>query len=82
MSTTTHAMPELEIEDQAAYYQLRVVQEPGKPESIREEVLSGFQVRAAIRRDLLTGLNKVEQNGPTEITMRRTGESCTYSKVC
>lgn len=82
MRATTPAMPELVIDDRAPYYQLRVVQEPGKPEAINEDILSGFQVRAAISKALENGADEVEQNDPAEITTRRTGERCTYSKVC
>ncbi|MEC3995182.1 hypothetical protein VSR01_17235 [Actinacidiphila sp. DG2A-62] len=85
------ALPHLVIEDDAPYYVLRVTKAPGQPESIHEDLLSGFQVRAEIRAELLTGMDVVEQKRTGEIGIhwcghckRRgyTAQSCTYSKVC
>ncbi|MFJ7586979.1 hypothetical protein ACIQZO_06210 [Streptomyces sp. NPDC097617] len=82
MRVTTTTASELVIEDKATYYLLRIVQEPGKPDAIGEDILSGFQVRAAITAALADGSSEVEQKGPTEITTRQADGSCTYSKVC
>lgn len=84
-------MPQLEIEDHAMYYQLLVIADPGQPEAVKEDVMPGSAVRELIRVQLQLAMHEVEQNDPTEITLRWTRkskrnnyrtQSCTYSKVC
>ncbi|MFD4315015.1 hypothetical protein [Streptomyces sp. NPDC058548] len=84
-------IPLLEIEDGATYYQLLEIDQPGQAPSIDEEILSGFQVRELIRKQLLLVMTEIEQDGPGDITVRCTErfalsghgpQRCTYSKVC
>ncbi|WP_433916977.1 hypothetical protein [Streptomyces sp. NBC_01744] len=85
------AMPQLEIEDHAMYYQLLVIAQPGEPDSIGEDVIPGSAVRELIRTQLQVAMHEVEQTDRDEITLRWTRkskrnnyrtQSCTYSKVC
>jgi hypothetical protein len=85
-------VPRLVIDDSAPYYVLRVTKAAGGAEEVHEDLLSGYQVRAEIRAELLTGMDVVEQKKVTEISIHWCGhckqrrgyaaQSCTYSKVC
>ncbi|WP_199570554.1 hypothetical protein [Streptomyces murinus] len=91
VSDARAAMAVLEIDDTAPYYRLTEVERPGQAPEITEEVLSGYQVRSHISHQLLLVMEEVEQNGPDEVTIRRTSpyitspggrQTTTYSKVC
>ncbi|GAA2948375.1 hypothetical protein ACFPN0_15150 [Kitasatospora cinereorecta] len=75
---------DLTIEDTATYYELRIVGQPGQPQEVTEDILSGFQVREEIRTELAAGNGEVEQTNPAEIVIRwaQDTQRCTYSKLC
>lgn len=85
------AMPLLDIDENATYYQLLVVARPGEADSIDEDVMPGTEVRKLIRTQLLVAMHEIQQDEPDTITLRwtrksrrnkRRTQSCTYSKVC
>lgn len=72
------AMDGLEIDDTALYYRLTEVERPGRQPEITEEVLSGYDVRSHISHLLVLVMEEIEQNGPDEVTIRRTSPYVNY----
>lgn len=83
------ALLAIDIDDRARYRSTLITDYPGKPTTSREEVLSGAQVRRAIRTQLLTSMDQILQDRRT-ITLHSSKpnkefgfrtQTCIYTKL-